>query len=313
MPGVSGQQMSRLLDFLYTGETSVDHQQIQTFLQLAQQLDIKQLCSEEINKTYSLKPDEEQISETVYGCEICEKTFNRKGSLTRHFEFYHERKGFPIEKKELSTSSTDTKRPINFEEKENEHKAIESNNDPILVERESVQLEIPFAEGETIFEASQVFKVHSSACWKFLFFKGSIKEGPDKSRVFCKLCSTNSAHKERFSKGLSYNGQTTNLNHHLRSHHPAEFQSSRGPEVQDASTESRSLADLLNGMFTLSESQCLETRYRCNRCDRTSQGLLMAREHAETHLDNLAFPCRSCPRLFRSSRALRSHRVTECK
>ena len=58
LPGVSSQHISWLLEFLYTGQTSVDQQQVSAFLRMAKQFDIKDLCSEQNIKGCNSTPTE---------------------------------------------------------------------------------------------------------------------------------------------------------------------------------------------------------------------------------------------------------------
>ena len=62
-------------------------------------------------------------------------------------------------------------------------------------------------------------KTVTSACWKFLYFKGS-KELPCKKRVFCKLCLEGSLVQ---TQGIPYSGSTTNLTNHMQSKHSEAF------------------------------------------------------------------------------------------
>ena len=53
-----------------------------------------------------------------------------------------------------------------------------------------------------------------SLCWNFFFFKGTEEDGPEKSRVYCKLCP-----KARSNHGVPYHGSTSGLISHLRTNH----------------------------------------------------------------------------------------------
>ena len=84
-------------------------------------------------------------------------------------------------------------------------------------------------EGEVMFEPEVVLNSPSSACWKFFYFKGTEEGGPQKAKVFCRLCSSaakinKTGHKLGLKYGISFSGGTTNLNKHLEAHHPAEWQ-----------------------------------------------------------------------------------------
>ena len=49
----------------------------------------------------------------------------------------------------------------------------------------------------------------TSLCWNFFSFKGTEKDGPDKSRVYCNLCHN----------GVAYNGSTSKMLFHMRNSH----------------------------------------------------------------------------------------------
>ena len=54
----------------------------------------------------------------------------------------------------------------------------------------------------------------TSPCWKFFSFKGTEKEGPYKSRVYCNLCP-----KEKVVDGIAYNGSSSKMLAHMRNSH----------------------------------------------------------------------------------------------
>ena len=54
----------------------------------------------------------------------------------------------------------------------------------------------------------------TSLCWNFFSFKGTEKDGPDKSRVFCNLCP-----KEKDIHGVAYKGSTSKMLSHMRNSH----------------------------------------------------------------------------------------------
>ena len=47
---------------------------------------------------------------------------------------------------------------------------------------------------------------------------------------------------------------------------------------------------------------------RCIPCGKITRDTCNAREHAETHIDGLNFPCQYCEKTFRSRHSLRSHK-----
>ena len=46
---------------------------------------------------------------------------------------------------------------------------------------------------------------------------------------------------------------------------------------------------------------------RCKHCGKISRDIGAAREHAETHIEGLSFPCQNCEKTFRSRHSLRVH------
>ena len=52
----------------------------------------------------------------------------------------------------------------------------------------------------------------------------------------------------------------------------------------------------------------LEGRTRkCKICGKISRDSMVARDHAETHIDGLSFPCKLCNKIFRTRNSLRKH------
>ena len=53
-------------------------------------------------------------------------------------------------------------------------------------------------------------------------------------------------------------------------------------------------------------------RRRCIPCGKLSRGSSDAREHAETHIDGLSFPCQYCEKTFRSRLSLKTRIIRRC-
>ena len=68
LPGASSSHLNSILDFLYTGETSVNHDEIDNFLGLANRFSIKELCNEQVNnlKTVSSKVQKVKLTHTEW-------------------------------------------------------------------------------------------------------------------------------------------------------------------------------------------------------------------------------------------------------
>ena len=74
--------------------------------------------------------------------------------------------------------------------------------------------------GETFqwFEPSVVLKDVKSSVWEFFKFKGTKAEGPNKSKVYCSLCTN-----AKKDPSVAYSGGTSNLSTHLKNHHPDQY------------------------------------------------------------------------------------------
>ena len=72
------------------------------------------------------------------------------------------------------------------------------------------------------FEATLVLKGKRSSVWEHFIFKGSKVKGPNKKKVFCKLCEK-TVKKGKMMMGISYTGGTTNLTNHLKIWHKSEY------------------------------------------------------------------------------------------
>ena len=53
-------------------------------------------------------------------------------------------------------------------------------------------------------------------------------------------------------------------------------------------------------------------RRRCIPCGKLSRGSSDAKEHAETHIEGLSFPCQYCEKTFRSRHSLKVHFTRSC-
>ena len=72
------------------------------------------------------------------------------------------------------------------------------------------------------FEAKVVLKGKRSTVWEYFIFKGSKVKGPNKKKVFCKLCEK-TVKKGKMMMGISYSGGTTNLSNHVKIWHKSEY------------------------------------------------------------------------------------------
>ena len=88
------------------------------------------------------------------------------------------------------------------------------------------------------FEAKLVIKGRSTV-WKHFIFKGSKVKGPNKKKVFCKLCERTA--KKGNMMGIMYTGGTTNLINHLKIWHKSEYK--KTIEEEDKKKESKNITD----------------------------------------------------------------------
>jgi hypothetical protein len=74
------------------------------------------------------------------------------------------------------------------------------------------------------FQPKAVLENVKSVVWQFLTFRGAKGKGPDKNRVYCRLCPNDKmSSKNKKQPGISYSGGTSYLSAHLKFHHPKEF------------------------------------------------------------------------------------------
>ena len=90
------------------------------------------------------------------------------------------------------------------------------------------------------FEANLVIKGKRSVVWEYFNFKGSKQKGPNKKRVFCKICEK-TVKKGKMMMGISYTGGTTNLTNHLKVWHKSEYKKTL--EEENEKSRSRNITD----------------------------------------------------------------------
>ena len=73
------------------------------------------------------------------------------------------------------------------------------------------------------------------------------------------------------------------------------------------------LDQTINEMIEKVDDNGSRRRYRCIPCGKISSMIFNAREHAETHIDGLSFPCQYCDKTFRSRPNLRDHIRKVCQ
>ena len=229
LPDTDSEQMESLLDFLYTGETSVDHQQFGSFLSLAKKLEISELCNEEIRKLQPVqqKPFMAKINDVKYEnkkfhCQECGNTFTSNYRLKKHecSKSDPSRPSIDLKsketeadlKKEIYTSPSKVEFSPNSEEV-----AVAELSDDNVDAPQTDNVPETISKNDLIdFHPDKVLRSTNSHCWKFLLFKGTAESGPDKSRVFCKLCGKSW---QRNKAG----GSTTVYNFHLVNVHRDQY------------------------------------------------------------------------------------------
>ena len=72
------------------------------------------------------------------------------------------------------------------------------------------------------FKVNLVIKGKRSVVWEYFNFKGTKQKGPNKNRVYCKICEK-TVKKGKMMMGISYCGGTTNMTNHLKVWHKSEF------------------------------------------------------------------------------------------
>ena len=174
LPGTSSSHLTSILDFLYTGETTIQHEQVADFLGLAEKFSIKDLGEQ----------------------------------------------GFPKYEDQTDKEEGELESKSNILTKEKEIQKIAENIDNL----ENATF-IPMSndisvDEETFFHPDEVSNPRAmrSQCWNFYLFKGSKNGGPDKSKVYCRLCM-------KAQQFLSGKNGTSGLNKHIRNIHPNEWNS----------------------------------------------------------------------------------------
>ena len=89
------------------------------------------------------------------------------------------------------------------------------------------------------FEANFVIKGKRSVVWQYFIFKGSKLRGPNKKKVFCKLC-VKTVKKGKMMPGITYSGGTSNLSNHLKIWHNSDYKKTIGDEKNN---KSKSITD----------------------------------------------------------------------
>ena len=77
------------------------------------------------------------------------------------------------------------------------------------------------------------------------------------------------------------------------------------------SSDFNSIEEVDQQIETMIERQ-LDGNYRCQPCGRISNKRSNAKEHAETHIDGMSFPCQYCDKSFRSRPSHRDHVSKKC-
>ena len=90
------------------------------------------------------------------------------------------------------------------------------------------------------FEANLVIKRKRSVVWEYFSFKGSEQKGPNKERVFCKICEK-TVKKGKMMMGILYCGGTTNMTNHLKVWHKSEFKKTL--EEENEKSKSKNITD----------------------------------------------------------------------
>ena len=94
LKGVSYQDLSHVLDFMYNGEINVASEDLNSFLALAEELQIKGLIKKdsESSKSRNVEDSSKEVE-----CQICHKIIKSKMSLYKHSQRVHDDKAAKCE------------------------------------------------------------------------------------------------------------------------------------------------------------------------------------------------------------------------
>ena len=89
---------------------------------------------------------------------------------------------------------------------------------------------------------------------------------------------------------------------HIKSHKIITVESANFENIEELDHKINDMIEKVDGTM----------RRRCIPCGKLSRGSSDAREHAETHIEGLSFPCQYCEKTFRSRVSLKMHIIRNC-
>jgi hypothetical protein len=106
------------------------------------------------------------------------------------------------------------------------------------------------------FQPKAVLENVKSVVWQFFIFRGAKGKGPDKNRVYCRLCPNDKmSSKNKKQPGIPYSGGTSNLSAHLKFHHPKEFLKAESEEKTKTKKYNDSDSNTVESYFAASKKQ----------------------------------------------------------
>ena len=210
LKGVKHQILRHILEYLYEGKTKIPQKDVNSFLDLAKDLEVLGLESEgdpENSEEYINQLENSVMNHNQNKCQNCHFQGLTFHALQKHVAFMHKydngnssKPSFTdnqdLETLKIELDAPDNATAVDIEEKDNENTSDE---------------ELLTFEPQTVLS-----KGVKSLIWKFFIFKGTLSKGALKDFVYCKSCP-------RETKLAYCGGTTTSLWNHMKRHHEKEL------------------------------------------------------------------------------------------
>jgi len=278
--GTLKKDVSAVLDFIYSGETSVPVNDFESFMSLAKDLEVKGLVDDNEVGAENEQPVEENREGTDVIKKKAEKQPRARNRQKQNTSSKEEQKKSPEKKIENVESAEDFEQVKLKEEPE--------DNLDMDVEEEVTMdqfLEQDLTESETIEPAESI--------------EESIKMEPVKE------VSEKVKKRKRTSKSKSNGGDLVKSNDNEIADN--EFNSENLQENTSTNEATESSKMDLNARIEALLVTTADGFFVCNECRYGSKNEAHVREHIEMHIDGVAHKCKTCSRVFTKRMSLRFH------
>ena len=152
---------------------------------------------------------------------------------------------------------------------------------------------------------------------------------PDLKKYLCSLCGQKSRfkghakeHAETHIKGLSFPCQNCTKIYNSRNSFRTHLIKNRciKPKTKNLAVQSGVIQEEIEELKELEEKlekmfyRLPDLKYLCSLCGQKSRFRGHAKEHAETHIKGLSFPCQNCTKIYNSRNSFRTHLIrNKCK